>query len=90
MAAESISFTANSALSVPKPTAERESPGRTESSHQQAPESTSSSTVRFSERAQQLAARDAERVDSDRMQEQEAVQQMALLNGQVRRAYGAT
>jgi len=89
MAAESISFTTTSALSVSQPAAERENPRRSEPSPQQAPESASSSTVRISQRAQELAARDAERVDSDRMQEQEAVQQMALLNGQVRRAYDA-
>jgi len=89
MAVESISFTTTSAQSVPQPAAERENPQRAESSPQQAPESSQSSTVRISQQAQELAARDAERVDSARMQEQEAVQQMALLNGQVRRAYGA-
>ncbi|UJB63483.1 hypothetical protein YS110_01260 [Acidovorax sp. YS12] len=89
MAVESISFTTTSAQSVPQSAAERENPRRAGSSPQQAPESSQSSTVRISQQAQELAARDAERVDSARMQEQEAVQQMALLNGQVRRAYGA-
>ena len=53
---------------------------------------TSSTEVTISQRAKDMAAQRQNsdgRQETQRMQEQQAVQQMSLLNGELRRAYGA-